>query len=423
MDNRIISSIFEKIADILEIKGENVFRVRAYRTASRNIRGAGRQLSDIIREAPEAVRDIPGIGKDLAEKIMEMVETGHLAYYSELTRQFPSGMLDMIDLEGLGPKKVKKLYDELGVDSIDELEKACRNGRVSALEGMGPRTEKKLLSSIGYFREKHGRMLLPEAWELADEIVDDLKQCRGIEKLRKAGSLRRGRETIGDIDILAVSTDTAEIMDRFIGHPRVEQVLARGVTKSSVKLHNGTNVDLRIVDRDCFGAALLYFTGSMEHNVRLRGIAKRRDLKLSEYGVFRPSSGSGEAEKIAGRTEKDVYAALGMQFIPPELRESRGEVEAAQKGSVPQDLITGKDLRGDLHLHSDRTDGKVSPRAVIEEAIRLGYDYIALTDHSKLVRIAGGLDGKELMEHAARLRKLDSEYDEITVLAGVEVDI
>jgi DNA polymerase (family 10) len=423
MDNRLVSSIFEKIADILEIKGENVFRIRAYRTAARNIRGLGRQLSDILREDPEALLDIPGIGRDLADKITEMVETGHLAYYSELMKGFPAGMLDMMDLEGLGPKKVKKLHDELGIDGIDELEKACGEGRISGLEGMGARTEEKILSSIGHFREQHGRMLLPEAWDLADELVSALKSCRGAGRVEKAGSLRRGRETVGDIDILATGDDTPAILSGFTAHPLVEEVLSRGETRSSVKLHNGVNVDLRIVAPDCFGAALIYFTGSMGHNVRLRGIAGRKGLKLNEYGVFRASGGAGEGEKVAGRTEKDVYAALGMQFVPPELRESRGEVEAAMQGSVPRDLVTEKDLRGDLHLHTDRTDGKVSPRELIEEAIRSGYEYIAVTDHSRLVRIAGGLDGGELMEHAAFLKKLDSEYPEITVLTGVEVDI
>jgi len=423
MDNRSIASIFQKIADTLEIKGENVFRVRAYRTAAQNIISLARQLSDIYREDPDSLSDIPGIGKDLKGKIIEMVETGHLEYYSLLMKEFAPGFVDMLDLEGLGPKKLKKLRDELGIENVDQLEKACKQGKVAGLPGMGRKTEEKLIASIGHFRKKEGRMLLPEAYEKAEEIVSYLSRSKLFKKMEKAGSLRRGCETVGDLDILAVSKDPGKAMEVFVAYPEAESVIAKGKTKSSIKLFDGTNVDLRIIDEACFGAALVYFTGSREHNVEIRKIAKNKGLKVSEYGVFSSDRKTGRDKFEAGRTEKELYVRLGMQFIPPELRESRGEIEAAIAGKIPRGLVKLSDLKGDLHVHSNETDGNNTPEEVIEKAIELGYEYIAFSDHSKLVKIARGMDEKRLLKHIERLRKIGGRYKKIKILAGVEVDI
>ena len=422
MDNKEIAEVFSRIADILEIKNENVFRVRAYRTAALNITSLARQLSDIYAEDPSIIDTIPGIGKDLKAKIIELIETGELAYYNELMEEFSPGFLDMMTLEGLGPKKLRKLKDELGIENVDQLEEACKKGKLEALEGMGAKTEEKLLAAIGHYRLKQGRMLLPEAYEQAEEIIAYLERSKNFKKVEKAGSLRRGRETVGDLDILSVAKDAEMAMEYFCKYPLAGSVIAKGPTKSSIKLKNGTNVDLRVIDESCFGAALVYFTGSKQHNVKIRHIAKQKGLKVSEYGVFKVSK-AGKEKFVAGKTEEEVYNKLGMDWVPPELRETRGEVEAAQKGKLPENLIDIKDIKGDLHIHSTASDGRASLEEIVKKAKSLGYKYVAVSDHSKNVAIANGMDEKRLLKNVEKIRKLDKKIKGIKVLAGVEVDI
>ncbi len=421
MDNREIAAIFSHIADALEIKGENVFRVRAYRVASQNITGLSRELADIYKEDPSKLEKIPGIGKDLKEKIIEMITTSGLKYYDELMKEFPPGFLEMFDLPGLGPKKLKKLRDELGIKNVNDLEKACKKGKLERIEGMGKKTQEKLLESIEHFRKREGRMLLSEADACANRIVEYLSKSKNFKKIEKAGSLRRGRETIGDLDILTVAGDSKKAMDYFVSFPGVESVIAKGPTKSSVSLKGGPQVDLRVIDASCFGAALMYFTGSKQHNVEIRKIAKSRKYKVSEYGMF--SVSRGREKMVAGKTEEEVYRKLGMQWIPPELRESQGEIEAAMKGTLPGRLLEIKDIKGDLHIHTVASDGNFSAEEMAAAAKKKGYEYMAVTDHSKNVRIAGGMDEKRLLKEIEKTRKIAKKIKGIKVLMGVEVDI
>ncbi|MFH1552346.1 MAG: DNA polymerase/3'-5' exonuclease PolX [Candidatus Omnitrophota bacterium] len=419
IDNKEIAAIFSRIADALEIKGENVFRVRAYRTASQNIMSLSRQLEDICGEDPSMLENIPGIGKDLKAKIVEMVETNGLGYYKDLMREFPEGFLDMLDLSGLGPKKLKKLKDELGIENVNDLEKACKKGALEEIEGMGAKTQEKLLEAIEHFRKSEGRMLLPEADHYANEIISYLAKSKNFKKLKKAGSLRRGTETVGDLDILAVAGDSKKAMDYFVGYPHTESVMAKGPTKSSISLMEGPQIDLRVIDASCFGAALVYFTGAKQHNVEIRKIAKNMGYKVNEYGIFSIKSG----KMVAGKTEEDVYRKLGMQWIPPELREIHGEIEAAQKGTLPKNLLDAKDIKGDLHTHTTATDGSASAEEMVAAANKKGYKYLAITDHSKNVRVANGLDEKRLLKHVEKVRKIARKTKDMKVLVGIEVDI
>ncbi|MGB2630398.1 MAG: DNA polymerase/3'-5' exonuclease PolX [Candidatus Omnitrophota bacterium] len=422
MTNSEIAGIFSKIADILELKDENVFKIRAYRTAAQNITGLSQELNDIYKQDPSAIGNIPGIGKDLKEKIIEMIETGKLKQFEDLMKVFSPEFLDMLNLSGLGPKKLKKLRDELGIKNVDDLRNACEKGKLEGIEGMGAKTQEKLLAAIGHYKEREGRMLLPEASEYVDKLMAYLKRSKNFKKLEKAGSLRRGRETIGDLDILAAAKDSRKAMDYFVKFPGVEDVIAKGPTKSSIRLKNGPQVDLRVIEGSRFGAALQYFTGSKDHNVAVRKIAKAKGYKVSEYGVFSVTK-AGKEKMVAGKTEEEVYRKLGMDLIPPELRENRGEIEAAMKGTLPEKLISEKDIRGDLHLHTTESDGRGSIEEMAEAAKKKGYEYIAVTEHSKLVRVAKGLDEKRLLKHIERIRKADKKIKGIKILTGIEVDI
>ncbi len=422
MDNKTISDIFSRIADMLEIKDENVFKVRAYRTAALNILGLGRELSDIYNEDPSKIEDIPGIGKDLKLKIEEMIKTGKLKYYDELIKDFPRGFLDMLNLSGLGPKKLRKLKDELGIGNVDDLEKACKARKVAKLEGMGDKTQEKLLEAIEHFRKKEGRMLLVEADLYSRKVLEYLNGSKVFKKLERAGSLRRGSETVGDIDILAVASDAGRAMDHFVAYPGTETVTAKGQTKSSITIKEGPQVDLRVIDPAEWGAALVYFTGSKLHNVKIRHIAKDKGLRVNEYGVFSVNAQAGAEKKIAGRSEKDVYKAIGMEWVPPELREDRGEIELAIRKALPG-LVEIGDIKGDLHMHTTETDGRAGIEEVIKASKKRGYEYIAITDHSKNVKVANGMDEKRLLAHVERIRKYAAKIKGIEVLAGIEVDI
>ncbi|MDD5557101.1 MAG: DNA polymerase/3'-5' exonuclease PolX [bacterium] len=415
MENRAIADIFEEVADILDIKGENPFRIRSYRNAARTIGDMPSGVAGMIG-AGEDIEKIPGIGKSIDEKIREIVSTGRLRFLEELRAGLPRGLTELLRIEGLGPKKVKLFHDELGIDTIDKLETAAREGRLRELFRMGGRSEENLLGAIARYREGRGRFKLSVALDYAESIVRYLREGTGVRAVEPAGSLRRRRETVGDIDILAICGPGSDIMDRFARYDAVEAVLAHGKTRSSARLTCGLQVDVRVLERESFGAALQYFTGSKEHNIALRTRAVDRKLKLSEYGVFKG------ARRVAGRSEKDVYASLGLPLIPPELRENRGEIEAAAEGRLPK-LVGPGDIRGDLQMHTTATDGKDTVLDMARAARELGYEYIAVTEHSKAVRVARGLDEERLARHFREIERAEAAAGGIRILKGVEVDI
>ena len=384
MENRTISDIFTEIADILDIQGENPFRVRSYRNAARTIGDMSQSLESMVR-AGKNLEEIPGIGKSISEKIHEILSTGKCHFLEELKAEVPPGLTELLRLEGLGPKKVKVLYDELGVDSVDRLEKAAQAGRLRDLPGMGLKTEEKILKSIEHYHAGMGRFKLSVGFTYAEALIEYLKDVPGVKRLDAAGSFRRRRETIGDLDILAICGKNCKVMDRFTRYGDIAEVLAKGETKSSARLKGGLQVDVRVLDEESYGAALHYFTGSKAHNVAIRERAKGSGLKVSEYGVFRAK----DEKRLSGAKEEDVFKAVGLPFIPPELREDWGEIQAAEKGKLPK-LIELADIRGDLQMHTRATDGKNSIAEMAEKAKEMGYTYVAITDHSKAVRVAGG---------------------------------
>ena len=417
MENKSIADILTEIADVLDIQGENPFRVRSYRNAARTIADMSQSVKALIKSGAK-LEEIPGIGKSLAEKIEEIVSTGRSHFLEELQAKVPPGLTELLKLEGLGPKKVKLLYDELGVDSVDRLEKAAQAGRLRDLAGMGVKTEEKVLKSVEQYRAGMGRFKLSVGFTYAQALLDYLKDVPGLKRLDPAGSFRRRRETIGDLDILAICGKGCKVMDRFSKYGDVAEVLSRGETKSSVRLKCGLRVDVRVLEEESYGAALHYFTGSKAHNVAVRERAKELGLKVSEYGVFRAK----DEKRLSGADEEDVFKAVGLPFIPPELREDRGEIQAAEKGELPK-LIEPADIRGDLQMHTKATDGKNSITEMAHKAKEMGYAYIAITDHSKAVRVAGGLDEKGLARHLQEIEKVGRQISGMRIFKGVEVDI
>ena len=414
MDNRQVAQVLAQIADLLEIKGDNAFKVRAYRSAAETIATWPHAVSSL---GDVGLRAIPGIGKDLAARIKELATTGTLAYHQELLAQFPPTILDVLRLQGVGPKTVATLYSELNIRSVDELAAAAKDGRLRTLKGMGAKKEALILKAIAERAKDDGRHLLTETAAIANELVSYLQERAVDVEFIPVGSLRRGCETCGDIDILAVGGDEG-LMDVFSAHPRVERVLGHGDTKSSVRLTGGYQADLRLVPRESRGAAMQYFTGSKAHNIAVRDRAIQHGLKLNEYGLFK----ADDDTRLAGDTEEGIYQALGMSWVAPELRELRGEIEAAVSDSLPA-LVSVADLRGDLHMHSTATDGRDDIASMAAEAQRLGHQYIAITDHSKALAMANGLDEKRALEHAAKIRALNGRIEGLTVLAGIECDI
>jgi DNA polymerase (family 10) len=414
VDNRAIARVLGEIADLLEIKGENAFKIRAYRSASETIAAhpdAASRLDD------KQLRDIPGIGKDLAGRIRELAETGSSSYHQELLAQFPHTILEVLRLQGVGPKTVALLYSALNIGSVDELTAAARDGRLRSLKGMGAKKEALILKAIEEREKDAGRHLLADTATVSAELVDYLRERAPAVDFIPVGSLRRGCETCGDIDILAVGGEPG-LMDLLLQHPRVERVLGHGETKSSVRLEGGYQADLRLVPVESRGAAMQYFTGSKAHNIVLRDMALQRGMKLNEYGLFNLHDDS----LLAGQSEEGIYEALGLAWIEPELRESRGEIEAASNGALPR-LLTLADLRGDLHMHTTATDDRDDLETMAAAAHRLGHEYVAITDHSKAMAMSNGLDEHRVLEHAARIRALNGRYDGLTLLAGVECDI
>jgi len=418
MDNTSLARVLHEIADILEIKGENVFRVRSYRLAGESLQTLTRDVAEMIRQN-EDLRELPGVGAAIAGKLRELVETGRCAFHDELLTEVPAGLLELLKLPGLGPKGVSLVWRELGVGSAAELEKAIADGRFRSLKGMKEKKEARILRGLEDRRRAQRRFLLPEVETVVARFTRYLLD-QGATRVEPVGSYRRRRESVGDLDLVVLG-DARALSDAFVAHPDVKEVLVRGDAKSSVVLASGLQVDLRPFAAESLGAALQYFTGSKDHNVRVRERAVRRGLKLNEYGVFRVDTG----EKVAGATEEDVYAALGLAYIPPELREDRGEVAAAEAGTLPR-LIETADVQGDLHAHTQESDGKDTLEAMVEAARRRGLRYLAITDHSRAIpspKRGLGMDEARCLEHIERIRALQSGVSDLRLLAGIEVDI
>jgi len=414
MDNAGVARILRETADLLELKDENPFKIRAYRNAA-DI--ASNHPHDLVRLDETGLREIPGIGKDLAARIREIAETGDTAYHRELAAEFPPTILDLMNLQGVGPKTVAMLYRELGVRTLADLEGAARDGRIRALKGMGAKKEALILKALDERKRFVGRHLLPDAHDAAAALVSYLREHAPDATIEAVGSLRRGCETCGDIDLLAAGAP-GSLMDDFVAYPRVERVLGHGDTKSSVLVEGGFQADLRLVASDSRGAAMQYFTGSKEHNISLRDRAIGLGFKLNEYGLFRID---GDV-KVAGESEEGIYAALGLDWPAPELRENRGEIEAALDHRLPL-LLDRSDLRGDLHMHTTETDGKDDIRSMALAAKAEGHEYVAITDHTQSLAMANGLDERRAIAHAERIRAIDAEALGIRLLAGVECDI
>jgi len=417
MKNKEIASLFSRIADALEIKGEMAFKVLAYRRAAAVLEDLGDDIESLADEGK--LETVPGIGSGIAAKIEEYLKTGKMKKYEEALSGIPENLLKLLEVRGLGAKTVQLAYKELGVRDLEDLKKAIRDGSLAALPGMGEKRVDGILKGIESYEKAQERIPIYIALTLAEEVIDYLKLAPGIKRISPAGSLRRMRETVGDIDILASGRDGAEIIRYFASHPKVTRVLAAGTTKGSVVFASDTGerqVDLRIVDDSEFGAALQYFTGSKAHSIKLRGMAKDRGLKISEYGVFRG------AKRIAGRDEAEVYAALGLPLFPPEMREDRGEIELALKGKLPE-IIDYGDIRGDLHVHSDWSDGHVTLSGLADLARREGYSYLAVCDHSQTAQYAGGLTPDRVRRQMKEITELNGKLKGVQLLTGTEVDI
>ncbi len=416
MTNPEIADAFESVADILEFQGANPFRVRAYRNAARAIRDLPEPIAGIVANPSRKLTDIEGIGKDLADKIAALVATGKLEMLEELKQQVPESAISMMRVPGLGPKRAATLFKELNVTSLEDLRAACEAHKVRELKGFGAKTEDSILAGLQFAAEADKRVLWSEADDLVHEILAHMRGCPAVKQIEAAGSYRRGRETVGDLDFLAVATDAAAVMDHIAAYAGVAEVLARGETKLTARLRSGLYIDLRAVPAESFGAAMQYFTGSKAHNVIVRGLAKDRGLKVNEYGVFRGD------EQIAGRTEQEVYAALDLPCFPPEMREARREFQWAAEGKLPR-LIELRDIRGDLHMHSTWTDGQATIEEMALAAKARGLKYIAMTDHSKRVTMVNGLDETRIRKQWEEIDRLNERLTGITVLKGVEVDI
>jgi DNA polymerase (family 10) len=415
MKNLEVARLFNRMADVLELQEENVFRIRAYRRAAQNLESLREDVQTLARE--DRLDEIPGVGADLAGKIAEYLRSGHVREIERATKKIPAGVVALMNVPGIGPKMAMRLHDE-GITDVDRLEKAARAGRLRGLPGIQARTEQSILRGITLVRGGQARMPLGRALPIGRALVEALRHVRGVKEIALAGSIRRGRETVGDIDLLVTSDHPRVVMDAFVALPDVAEVLEKGGTKGSIRHRDGIQVDLRVVEPECFGAALLYFTGSKQHNIRIREMAVRKGLKLSEYGLFREASG----RRVTGASEEEVYAAIGLPWIPPELREDAGEVEAAVAHRLPA-LVTLEDIRGDLHCHTKATDGHATIEALVAAARRRGYEYVVVSDHSRSARVAGGLTLDEVRAHVAKIRAIARKSKDIVVLAGTECDI
>jgi DNA polymerase (family 10) len=429
MENLEIARVLSQMGDLLEIQDANPFRVRAYRNAARFIDGHATPMRKLVEEESD-LTELPGIGKDMASHIRDLVETGELAVLDELAATVPRTLIDVMELPGVGPKKAKKLWQELGVETIDALEKAAREGVVAGLSGFGPKSEKKILAGIEQFRLHRSRFKISEADQLIVPLLEYLRQLPAVERLEVAGSYRRRCETVGDIDLLAITREPSAVMDRFINYPKTVRVEMSGETRGRIALQSGLEVDLRVLPAKSYGAALIYFTGSKEHNIRLRKRAIDRGLRLSEYGVFRQTDEDGgedggdpwAGEMAAGGDEAGVYETIGLSWIAPELREDRGEIEAAAGDGLPQLVELGQ-IRGDLQMHSTWSDGKNSIEEMLAGCVAKGYEYFAMTDHSQALAMTGGLDARRIRQQWQEIEQVQARHPEIRILRSQEIDI
>jgi DNA polymerase (family 10) len=419
VENREIARLLWETADLMEIAGEDSFRIRSYRNGATAVEGYPERIEDILGDPERKVTDIPGIGKGLSQVLSEIVERGSCDRRDRLLEKFPPTALEFLKIQGLGPKGIALIFEHYRVSTIDELERLCREQKLRVLPRMGAKLEEKVLRSISQYRQRTGRYLLSYAEGVAQELAAVFHEVRGVEAVTPAGSLRRGRETVGDLDLLVTGPNPTPVLDRFIAYPSVEEVLSRGENKASAKVgREGLQVDVRALAPESFGAAMQYFTGSKDHNVAVRTRAVKMGFKLSEYGLYRVADDS----KVAGETEAQIYEALGLGWIPPELRENSGEVEAAEQGTLPE-LVELEQIRGDLHMHTTETDGRATLAEMAEAGRAHGYEYIAITDHSKALAMANGLDEKRAVAFAAQVREINRGEIGIHVFSGLECDI
>jgi DNA polymerase (family 10) len=418
MRNIELAKVFYEIATILEMQ-EVPFKPRAYTKAAQTIESWNVELEELYKEKGiEGLKEIPGVGEAIAKKIVELLETGKLKYLEGLRKNIPKGLMEMVSIEFLGPKTAYKLYKELDITTIEELKKAAQEHKIREVKGLGDKIEERILKGIEKLKEAKGRMLLGRAYPIAAEIIERLKAGGGIERIEPAGSLRRMKETIGDIDILVVSDKPEKVMKNFVTMPIVKEVIAHGKTKSSIILTEDVHADLRVLPRESFGSALQYFTGSKEHNIKLRKIAMDKGLKISEYGVFDKNTN----KRVAGESEEELYKILGMSWIEPELREDHGEIEVALANKLPK-LIEEKDIKGDFHTHTKWSDGSNTLEEMVEAAIKKGYSFAVITDHSTTLKVARGLTEEESLRQSEEIKELNKRYTNFHIFLGVEVDI
>jgi DNA polymerase (family X) len=419
LENKEIARVLWETGDLMEIAAEDSFRIRSYRNGATAVEGYPERIVDILRDPERKVTDIPGIGKGLAHVLAEIAERGSCERRDVLLEKFPPTALEFLKIQGLGPKSIALIFEHFRISTIDELERLCQEQKLRALPRMGAKLEEKVLRSIVGYRERTGRYLLSYADAVAEELGEVLRQVPGVDAVTPAGSLRRGRETVGDLDLLVTGPSATDALDKFVAYPRVEEVLGKGENKASAKVgREGLQVDVRALLPASFGAAMQYFTGSKDHNVAIRTRAVKMGLKLSEYGLFRVADDS----RVAGETEEGIYQALGLAWIPPELRENTGEIEAAEQGRLPE-LVELRHIRGDLHMHTTETDGRATLEEMAGAARERGYEYIAITDHSKALSMTNGLDEKRVVEFARRVREINRNGLGIRVFSGIECDI
>jgi DNA polymerase (family 10) len=419
LENKEIARVLWETADLMEIAAEDSFRIRSYRNGATAVEGYPERIVDILRDPQRKVTDIPGIGKGLAHVLAEIAERGSCERRDLLLEKFPPTALEFLKIQGLGPKSIALIFEHFRISTIDELERLCQEQKLRTLPRMGAKLEEKVLRSIAGYRQRTGRYLLSYAEAVAEELGEVLRQVPGVDAVTPAGSLRRGRETVGDLDLLVTGPSATDALDKFVAYPRVEEVLGHGDNKASAKVgREGLQVDVRALLPESFGAAMQYFTGSKDHNVAIRLRAVKMGLKLSEYGLFRVADDA----RVAGETEEGIYQALGLPWIPPELRENTGEIEAAEQGRLPG-LVELRHMRGDLHMHTTESDGRATLEEMAEAARQRGYQYIAITDHSKALSMTNGLDEKRVVAFARRVREINRSGLGIRVFSGIECDI
>ena len=435
MKNKEVVKLLQEIGQLLELKGENPFRVRSYEKAAQNIAALTEPIEKFVSN--DKLKTIPGVGEGIAKKIKEYLETGKLKYFDELKKVFPEGLLEILSVPGIGPKTAKTLYDELKIKSLAQLEKAAKEHRLSKLRRLGEKTEENILRGIQMVRKGGERILLSSALFLAKPIIKELEKCPDVKDINLAGSIRRKKETIKDIDILCTAKKSDVVMDKFVNLPQVKEILAQGKTKSSIILDEDIQVDLRVIKPESYGAALMYFTGSKDHNIALRELARKKGYKINEYGLFKLEKRSGRVSvrgkgavsarpvreiRVAGKSEEEVYKKLGLQYIPPEIREASGEIEMASRNKIPR-LIVQSDIKGDLHVHSRYSDGAGKLTEIAEKEKSMGLEWVGICDHSQSLRVAGGLRPDVVYEKIEEIKKINKKNKNFKVLCGMEVDI